>query len=138
MVSEELNDRPLYYVLDKLASTLHVSTPPMITLRSAILNAGYRVSYTHMHKTSVKTDAPPRVIWDIMRCWTKQNPVSEKRLVENSPAKNILDKEVEKEYNFSVHPEANPASRKMGFLRFQENPLPFWGPGTRSTAMYDF
>ncbi|CAH0564277.1 unnamed protein product [Brassicogethes aeneus] len=135
VISEELVDQPLYYVLDKLAGTLHVSTPPVMTIRSAILNAGYKVSFTHMHKTSLKTDAPATVIWDIMRCWQKLNPVSEKRLHENSPAKNILDKQPEKEYDFTHHPDANPASRKMGFLRFQENPLPFWGPGTRSTAM---
>ncbi|KAJ8981889.1 hypothetical protein NQ317_007281 [Molorchus minor] len=34
-----------------------------------------------------------------------------------------------------MHPNANPDSKKLGFVRFQANPLPHWGPGARSTAM---
>lgn len=71
-----------------------------------------------------------------MRCWVKKNPVSVKRLIEGSVAKNILSVEPEKEYSFELHLNANPESKKMGLVRFQENPLPFWGPGTRATAMY--
>lgn len=107
----------------------------MKLFRSAILNAGFRVSYTHMHKTSIKTDAPTSVIWDLMRCWERKHPVAKKRLVDNNPAKNILEQESEKDYSFEMNPLANPESKKLGFLRFQTNPLPFWGPGTRSTAM---
>lgn len=153
MVLEELVDVPLYYTLDRLAATLRVETPPMMTLRcnttlqkrpqlkpnldfrSAILNAGYRVSYTHMNRTSIKTDAPARVIWDIMRCWAKTHPASKKRLAENKVAANILGKEPEKEYSFEPHPNAIPQSKQQGLRRFQENPLPFWGPGSRSQAM---
>lgn len=89
-----------------------------------------------MHKSSIKTNAPARVVWDIMRCWQKQNPVSVKRLTDGSVAKNILSIEPEKDYSFTLHPDANPKSKRMGLVRFQENPLPFWGPGTRATAMY--
>lgn len=135
MILEELDDCPLYYTLDKLTSTLHCETPSMLIFRSAILNAGYRVSYTHMHKNSIKTNAPAKVIWDIMRCWIKTHPVSKKRSIENAPGYNILKIEADKDYSFDIHPEANPMSRKLGFVRFQENPLPFWGPGTRATAM---
>lgn len=88
-----------------------------------------------MHRTSIKTDAPSRVIWDIMRCLQAKQPTNPKRLTENSPAAHILSIKPEKNYSFETHPEANPNSRKMGFVRFQENPLPFWGPGTRATAM---
>jgi len=27
---------------------------------------------------ALKTDAPPEVIWDIMRCWVKKNPITKK------------------------------------------------------------
>jgi hypothetical protein len=37
--------------------------------RSAVLNAGYRISSTHVNPLGVKSDAPWDVIWDIMRCW---------------------------------------------------------------------
>nr|CAI5836983.1 unnamed protein product [Callosobruchus analis] len=135
LILEELLDEPLYYTLDRLSGTLHVEMPSMMVLRSALLNAGYKVSFTHMHKTSIKTDAPKKVVWDIMRCWAKQHPVSQKRLIEGTPAFNILNLEPDKEYSFKIHAQANPESRKIGCLRFQENPAPHWGPGCRATAM---
>lgn len=91
-----------------------------------------------MHKSSIKTNAPARVIWDIMRCWEKNNPVNAKHLTEGSVAKNILSIEAERVYSFDLHADANPESRRKGLVRFQENPQPFWGPGTRATAMYVF
>lgn len=91
-----------------------------------------------MHKSSIKTNAPARVIWDIMRCWEKNNPVSIKRLTDGSVAKNILSVEAECKYSFDLHHDANPESKRIGLVRFQENPQPFWGPGTRATAMYVF
>lgn len=100
-----------------------------------MLNDGYRVSFTHTHKTSIKTDAPAKVIWDIMRCWESNHPLKEKRKAEKSPGNNILSKQADKQYCFDLHRDANPQSRREGFVRFQENPLPFWGPGVRSTAM---
>ncbi|XP_017785548.1 PREDICTED: probable tRNA (guanine(26)-N(2))-dimethyltransferase [Nicrophorus vespilloides] len=135
VIGEELEDSPLYYTLEKLAGTLHCETPPLLAIRSAIMNAGYRVSATHMHKTSIKTDAPSNVVWDIMRCWCKDHPVSEKRQFEGSPAKNILSVEPNIKADFTILPDANPASRKNGYLRFQMNPQTHWGPGTRATAM---
>lgn len=135
MINEELHDSPLYYTLDRLSGTLHTETMPMLAIRSAILNAGFRVSYSHMNKTGIKTDAPGKVIWDIMRCWIQGHPVHEKRLIGETPVAKILSVKPEKEYSFKTHPLANPDSRKSGLLRFQENPQPFWGPGTRAQAM---
>ncbi|KAB0794028.1 hypothetical protein PPYR_13648 [Photinus pyralis] len=135
VIFEELLDCPLYFILERLSGILHLTTPPMMEFRSAILNAGYRVSFSHSHKTSIKTDAPPKVIWDILRCWERLHPLSDKRRSEKSAGNNILAIKSEKEYSFSSHPHANPPSRREGYVRFQENPLPYWGPGTRSTTM---
>ncbi|KAF2905205.1 hypothetical protein ILUMI_00982 [Ignelater luminosus] len=135
VITEELPDCPLYFILERLSGTLHVETPPILAFRSALLNAGYHVSFTHTHKTSIKTNAPAKVIWDIMRCWESKHPLKEKRKAEKSPGNNILAKQPEKQYCFDLHRDANPQSRREGFVRFQENPLPFWGPGVRSTAM---
>lgn len=74
MVSEELNDVPLYYVLPDLCHTLGCSTPPMKMFKAALLNAGYRVSGYHKEPQAVKTDAPNHVVWDILRVWCKDNP----------------------------------------------------------------
>lgn len=137
VVSEELQDIPLYYSLEKLCCIVKLQPIPMLKMRSAILNAGYRVSYSHASKASIKTDAPARVIWDIMRCWAKLNPVNPARVLDGTPLKAILSKEPEKtDYDFeTVHPEANPKSRKGALTRFQANPAAHWGPGTRATLM---
>lgn len=108
----------------------------MLRFRSALLHAGYRVSYSHACKTSVKTDAPVSVLWDILRCYAKEKPVKEERFIDGTPLKAILSREPEKLYNLDdIHPEANPPSRKEAMVRFPENPAAYWGPGTRATLM---
>jgi len=74
VVSEELNDVPLYYVLPDLCHTLGCSTPPIKSFKAAIINAGYRVSGYHKEAQAVKTDAPNHVIWDVLRVWCNENP----------------------------------------------------------------
>lgn len=135
VVSEELDDVPLYYAIDKLCCVVKLEIIPSLKFRSAILHAGYRVSYSHACKNSVKTDAPPSVLWDILRSWSKLYPVKAERMLEGSPVKNILSVEPEKVHNFDMHPDANPESRKTALSRFPENPTPHWGPGTRATIM---
>ncbi|KAE8620088.1 hypothetical protein XENTR_v10010094 [Xenopus tropicalis] len=134
MVTEELSDVPLYYTLDNLSSVIRCNTPSLLQFRSALLHAGYRVSLSHACKNALKTDAPPSVIWDIMRCWEKQNPVKRERLSETCPAFHILSKEPKIEGSFEIREDANPKSRKMGLKRFQENPEANWGPKARAKA----
>ncbi|XP_046385091.1 probable tRNA (guanine(26)-N(2))-dimethyltransferase [Ischnura elegans] len=165
LLREELLDVPLYCTLDRLCSIIHSETMPMVLFRSALLNAGYRVSYSHACRTSVKTDAPVAFLWHIMRSWEALHPVKRERIAPTSPAYVILsksssgqpcgqskdEKKVQAELpqskdepkvqvelppvNFDYHPDANPPSRRQGLLRFQENPQPHWGPGTRATVM---
>ncbi|XP_063062157.1 tRNA (guanine(26)-N(2))-dimethyltransferase isoform X2 [Engraulis encrasicolus] len=132
MVTEELPDVPLYYTLDHLSSTVHCNTPPMLSFRSALLHAGYRVSLSHACKNTIKTDAPPGVLWDIMRGWEKANPVKRERLSETSPAFKILNTEPTVQACFDVREDANPQSRKRHLVRFQENPQANWGPKAKA------
>ncbi|XP_053232373.1 tRNA (guanine(26)-N(2))-dimethyltransferase [Podarcis raffonei] len=134
MVMEELSDVPLYYTLDHLSKTVRCSSPSLLQFRSALLHAGYRVSLSHACKNAIKTDAPPSVLWDIMRCWEKLNPVKRERLSESSPAAHILSVEPKLQASFTVRADANPSSRKQGLKRFQLNPEPFWGPKARAKA----
>jgi len=136
VIYEELPNVPLYYSIDKMCSILKMEIIPMLKFRSALLHAGYQVSYSHAYKNSVKTNAPPLILWDILRCWNKIHPVKEKRLVEGTPTAIILSKEPEKQYNVNdIHPLSNPESRKNALARFPENPTSHWGPGTRATVM---
>lgn len=136
VVQEELDDVPLYYTLDKLCCVLKLEIVPILKFRSALLNAGYKVSFSHAYKNSIKTNAPASVLWDILRCWNKRHPVKAERMLEGTPIKAILSKESSQEYDFdTLHPEANPKSRKQALTRFQANPTAHWGPGTRATIM---
>ncbi|XP_023670269.2 tRNA (guanine(26)-N(2))-dimethyltransferase [Paramormyrops kingsleyae] len=134
MVTEELEDVPLYYTLDNLSSTVHCNTPSLLQFRSALLHAGHRVSLSHACKNALKTDAPGGVIWDIMRCWEKKHPVKREKLSETSPAFRILSTEPSVQACFDVRDDANPQSRRRQLVRFQENPHANWGPKARAKA----
>ena len=42
---------------------------------------------------------------------------------------------VEKPVDFTHHPDAEPESKSKNLLRFQENPLPNWGPKQKAKVM---
>lgn len=52
------------------------------------MNGGFRVSYSHACKSSIKTDAPASFMWDVLKTWEKMHPVKKDRYmndqVENS------------------------------------------------------
>ncbi|XP_064478026.1 tRNA (guanine(26)-N(2))-dimethyltransferase-like [Ornithodoros turicata] len=130
VLAEEL-DVPLYYILDRLTSVVHVTTPNMLQARSALLNAGHKVSLSHAAKNSLKTDAPAEFIWDMMRTWKKQHP-SARPLETGTPGEVIMRSESKASVDFALHPEANPESREKQLLRYQVNPERYWGPKTRA------
>jgi hypothetical protein len=41
----------------------------MMEFKSALINAGYRVSNFHKDPLAIKTDAPNSIIWDIIRAY---------------------------------------------------------------------
>lgn len=66
---QELPDVPLFLSLHNLCATLKCTSPSAVIFRSAVINAGYRISGSHVNPLALKTDAPMDVVWDIMRCW---------------------------------------------------------------------
>ncbi|XP_053612073.1 tRNA (guanine(26)-N(2))-dimethyltransferase isoform X2 [Plodia interpunctella] len=134
VIREELCDAPLYYTLDKLFGRVHLETMPMMIMRSAILNAGYKVSYSHASKLSIKTKAPAQLMWDIIRTWEKTHPIKPAKLEADAVARQLLRQPIEHAVDLSERADANPASRRDGCLRFQYNPAPYWGPGSRANV----
>jgi len=125
-ISEELIDVPLYYTLPQICATLHCTSPKMAEIRAALANAGYRSSQSHRDPDAIKTDAPPRIIWDIMRCWCQKHPISEKRMIEtDKAAAKILNVQPKLVANFTTTAalRAKPKAR-----RWAPNPEPYWGP----------
>ncbi len=75
---------PLPRSLHDICKTLRCTPPKAQVFKSALANAGYRVGGSHACPLAIKTDAPPGVVWDVMRCWVKEHPI--KALDSNSYA----------------------------------------------------
>lgn len=132
VVNEELPDAPFYYIQDRLCSVVKTRMDKLTVFRSAILNAGYKVSLSHAHKLALKTDAPNDFIWDMMRAYEKLNPTNKDNW--NDVCKAIIgrkDNFTDVSIDFTDHPDAEPPSRSSKLLRFQVNP-PNWGPKCRA------
>ncbi|KAJ9052153.1 RNA methyltransferase tRNA(m5U54)methyltransferase, variant 3 [Entomophthora muscae] len=130
VISEEI-EAPLFYLPCDLSSTVRTSTPDYLTLASAFINLGYKVSSSHCTAGSLKTDAPPEAIWDVMRHWVKNNPVKIENFPEGAPGLPILAAEPSREVDFTCNPLANTPSRRIKLVRYQMNPEKNWGPKAR-------
>ena len=70
----ELHDVPLFVSLQNLCGTLKCTSSSAVMFCSAVINAGYRISGSHVNPLGLKSDAPMDAIWDIMRCWVLAQP----------------------------------------------------------------
>ena len=112
----------------------------MTEIQAAIMNAGYRFSSAHHEATSIKTDAPPSIVWDIMRAYSKINPPlgskkRDKRRPEGSQdaGELILSKEPQIEVDFTVsHALKQLLRNRPDAARFPHNPEANWGPKGRA------
>jgi tRNA (guanine26-N2/guanine27-N2)-dimethyltransferase len=130
VISEELKDVPLYYTLPDLAATLRIHTPKYEQIRNALLNAGYRFSQAHHEATAVKTDAPPKVVWDIMRCYARDisPPLGSSNRKPSKTADAILANPIETEADFSEPKGVGRWKVHKETTRFPANPEEHWGP----------
>ncbi|KAF9357788.1 RNA methyltransferase tRNA(m5U54)methyltransferase [Mortierella sp. NVP85] len=129
LCKEEI-EAPFYYTANGLSGIVHCTSIPLLNVVSALLNEGYEVSGSHAAQGSIKTNAPPSAVWDVMRSWVKLNPV--KNIKPDSPAYKILAIEPAKIANFEMHPDAKSESRKQHLVRYQINPTKNWGPQARA------
>ncbi|XP_042497966.1 probable tRNA (guanine(26)-N(2))-dimethyltransferase 2 [Macadamia integrifolia] len=129
-ISEELPDVPLFVSLHSLCATLKCTSPSAVIFRSAVINAGYRISGTHVNPLGLKSDAPMDVIWDIMRCWVKNHPVKAQSLDQSGSV--ILAKEPTLEVNFARAVASLSKAQAKKVARFLPNPERHWGPKLRA------
>ena len=122
--SEELNDCPLFYRLPDLCQTLKVSAPSVKVVRAALENAGYRFSGYHKDPQAIKTDAPNRILWDILRAHYATHKPKKEPAPESAAAK-ILAKEPSIEVDFTSR---GNQPKKLDVSRFPLNPERNWGP----------
>jgi tRNA (guanine26-N2/guanine27-N2)-dimethyltransferase len=82
---------PFFIIPSVLSKVIHCMTPHENALRGALRHLGYRVTRSHTKPSSVKTDAPWSVIWEIMREWVKQKaPIKDGAVKEGMPGWKIL------------------------------------------------
>ncbi|KAK4477545.1 hypothetical protein RD792_016776 [Penstemon davidsonii] len=129
-ISEELPDVPLFLSLHNLCATLKCTSPSAVIFRSAVINAGYRISGSHVNPLGLKTDAPMDVIWDIMRCWVKNHPV--KAQPPDQAGSVILAKEPVLQANFARAVSSLSKAQAKKVARFLPNPERHWGPKLRA------
>lgn len=129
-ISEELPDVPLFLSLHSLCATLKCTSPSAVIFRSAVINAGYRISGTHVCPLGLKTDAPMDVIWDIMRCWVKSHPVKAQSPEQSGSV--ILAKEPDLQANFARAVASLSKAQAKKVARFLPNPERHWGPKVRA------
>jgi hypothetical protein len=82
---------PLYVSLHSMSATLKCTPPSATLFRSAVVNAGYRISGSHANPLGLKTDAPMAVLWDIMRCWVCTINLS-LSFIEGPPSKCVAER----------------------------------------------
>ncbi|KAL6526314.1 hypothetical protein OROMI_029954 [Orobanche minor] len=129
-ISEELPDVPLFLSLHNLCATLKCTSPSAVIFRSAVINAGFRISGSHVNPLGLKTDAPMDVIWDIMRCWVKNHPV--KPQPPDQAGSVILAKEPVLQANFARAVASLSKAQAKKIARFLPNPERHWGPKVRA------
>ncbi|KAM1296905.1 hypothetical protein ACFX2I_023696 [Malus domestica] len=129
-ISEELPDVPLFLSLHNLCATLKCTSPSAVIFRSAVINAGYRISGTHVNPLGLKSDAPMDVIWDIMRCWVKNHPVKPQPADQSGTV--ILAKEPILQANFARAVASLSKAQTKKVARFLPNPERHWGPKLRA------
>ncbi|KAJ7632658.1 N2 N2-dimethylguanosine tRNA methyltransferase [Roridomyces roridus] len=134
VAKEELPDSPFYFTATRVANFFHCVTPSFAEVASALLHGGHKVSRSHASAGSFKTTATRAEIFDIFRSWIKLNPVKRENISPTSPAHRLLEKEPKVEANFTKHPDSGPLTSKIKLVRYQENPKPNWGPGTKAVS----
>ncbi|KIP09582.1 hypothetical protein PHLGIDRAFT_126174 [Phlebiopsis gigantea 11061_1 CR5-6] len=133
-VAKEELDSVFFFSPGHLAGTFHCIAPSLHDVTSALLHAGHTVSRSHAVAGSLKTDAPRSAIYSIFRSWIKNNPVKMEKISQTSPSRVLIEKEPAFEANFKHHPGATTKSSAVKLVRYQQNPLPNWGPGSRAVS----
>jgi len=66
-LSLELDDIPWSFQLSEISSRAHTSTPRTVKVVERLREIGFRASTTHYDPTAVKTDAPPTVLFEVVK-----------------------------------------------------------------------
>ncbi|KAI5920847.1 dimethylguanosine tRNA methyltransferase [Camillea tinctor] len=132
-----LEPYPFFFHPSILSGAMHCVCPDEDSFRGALRHLGYKVTRSHCKPGSLKTNAPWKVIWHIMREWVRQkHPVNTGNITETSPAYTLLrlgktdatpEDEVDK-LEVVFDQVLGQDKSKKGLVRYQTNPRENWGP----------
>ena len=87
------DNHPFFIIPSVLAKVLHCISPSDAQLRGALKSLGYRATRSHTKAGSIRTDAPWKVIWEVMREWVRQKaPVKDSAIKKGSAGWGIMQK----------------------------------------------
>ncbi|KAK6590059.1 hypothetical protein RS030_192949 [Cryptosporidium xiaoi] len=123
-IKEELSDSILHYQIPSLCNFLGIEMIKPIIFHSALRNLGYKSSHFHRDPLSLKTNAPDKVVLDILRSWALLNPSKKNKNY------SFLSTKIETEgIIFDVHPEVLLEMKVNNSTpRWLPNPESNWGP----------
>ncbi|AFZ79436.1 N2,N2-dimethylguanosine tRNA methyltransferase, putative [Theileria equi strain WA] len=130
-ISEELEDVPLFYSIPDLCQRWNLSTISPSIFKGALENLGYKSSHFHRKPQSLKTDAPNKVVMDIIRTHAQ---MSDK--VSDHP---FFKTKIETE---GIDLTISRKEKRSSVPRWIPNPTSHWGPkkmhkSVASSLVYD-
>ena len=85
---------PFFFLPSVLSGVLHCISPSDAAIRGALIGLGYRATRSHTKASSVCTDAPWSVIWEVMGEWIRQGrPIKEGVLKKGMAGWEIMKKD---------------------------------------------
>lgn len=125
-INDELKDCVLHYHIPSLCNFLGVEMIRPLLFHSALRHLGYKSSYFHRDPLFLKTNAPNKVVMDILRSWAILNPSKNKKNT------GFLDVQVTTNgIKFDIHPDVLLESKANSGPRWLPNPEANWGPISR-------
>ncbi len=119
-----LKDMIFNYDYSQFSRDVNLSVFKMGIFEGAINSLGYKMVQSYYDPNLFKTDAPPEVIYDIMKSYKKENYKEEeylKNVNKDSYKYNILMKDIK------VKPKFVEVNREKN-IKYPMNPFPNWGP----------
>ena len=89
------------------------------------------MSQSHCDPDALKTTADNVAMYDIMKCWQKEQEKDGAVFGTSPLAKNILSKAPTLQADFTYRPECDYSTRATGIAKFPHNE-PYWGPMARA------
>lgn len=120
-------DSMFYYDIGALTGIIKASCPSRALIYTQIERQGFSCSVTHCDPGKIKTNAPPELMWDIVRAWYMHE---KKKIPEaDGPAKKILEAKPSFDVNLDVDEDVSYRIKKeKKVCRYYQNPTSNFGP----------